>query len=140
MTKILITSCALMFLAGDEMEYGQKTPEELVAAIEKAAEDKSKEDFLKTMCRERLPENLQKRFEATTPLFMSKELSSIKLIPEADDPFKDFEGFEYNIEYQGIIELTYEGMDQPIKMPYGKFNERYYLASMVKEGRFPDSQ
>ncbi len=106
--------------------------------MRESIEKKSKDDFLKCSCIVRLPEKLKTRFESTTPIFMTKELESITVRPGAEDPLAGFEGFEYNIKYQGVIEVKYKGMEKSVSMPYGEYKGRFYLATLVKKGTFKD--
>jgi hypothetical protein len=128
-------SCAATTLA---VEPGYESEDALLSAVHASIQKKSKADFLACSCVARLTDNLKARFEATTPTFITHQMESIKVRPGAENPFKGLEGFEYNIPYQGIIEVKYEGMEKPIPMPYGKYQGRYYLATLVKQGTFPN--
>jgi len=124
--------------AATAAEYGHESEQGLFEAIRSAIRDRSKEGFLRCSCWERLTDRLRKSLQATTPAFMTKKAESIKLVSGGKDPYEGFEGFEYNIEYKGYIEVEYEGSEDVVKMPYGVYKGRFYLATMVAEGRFPD--
>jgi len=119
-------------------EPGYESEDALLTAVRKSIQMKSKADFLACSCVARLTDNLKTRFETTTPIFMTHPMEWIKARPGAEDPLKGLEGFEYNIQYQGVIEVKYEGIEKPMPMPYGKYQGRYYLASLVKQGTFQD--
>jgi hypothetical protein len=132
---------AMIFLAAASTlasEPGYESEDALLTAVRESIEKKSKADFLACSCVARLTDNLKTRFENTTPTFMTHQMEWIKARPGAEDPFKGLEGFEYNIRFQGVIEVKYEGIEKPLPMPYGKYQGRYYLASLVKQGTFQD--
>ncbi len=133
---------ATIFLAAASttlaIEPGYESADALLTAVRESIQKKSKADFLACSCVARLTDNLKTRFESTTPTFMTHQMEWIKARPGAEDPFKGLEGFEYNIPYQGVIEVKYEGIEKPMPMPYGKYQGRYYLASLVKQGTFQD--
>src|SRR5262249_36007753 len=112
-------------------EPAYESEDALLTAIRESIQKKSKADFLACSCVARLTDNLKTHFETTTPTFMSHKMEWIKARPGAEDPLKGLEGFEYNIQYQGVIEVKYEGIEKPMPMPYGKYQGRYYLASLV---------
>ena len=132
---MILLAAASMTLAA---EPGYESEDALLTALRESIAKKSKADFLACSCVARLTDNLKARLENTTPTFMTRQMEWIKARPGAEDPFKGFEGFEYNIQYQGVIEVKYEGIEKPMPMPYGKYQGRYYLATMVKQGTFPD--
>lgn len=129
----IFLAAAATTLAG---EPGYESEDALLTAVRASIQKKSKGDFLACSCDARLTDNLKARFETTTPTFMTHQMEWIRARPGAEDPFKGLEGFEYNIQYQGVIEVKYEGLEKPIPMPYGKYQGRYYLASLVKQGTF----
>lgn len=140
MANLLCSAAILLAAASTAVagEPGYESEDALLTAIRASIEKKSKEDFLACSCVARLTDKLKARLETTTPAFMNYKMESIKGRPGAQDPLKGFEGFEYNIKYQGVIEVKFEGIEKPIPMPYGIYKGRYYLASLVKQGTFQD--
>ncbi len=139
--RFCMNSAALDFTSRQksvEVGYGQPTAEKLLSAIRSAAAKKSKADFLKCTCWQRLPPSTQNNLQRSTPAFLKQSLRSINIVPSVDK--KELPGFEYNVNFLGHIEIQYKGSDEVIRLPYGEFENRFYLASLVKQGRFPKSK
>jgi len=137
---ILLAAASFLAAASTTLvsEPGYESEDALLTAVRESIEKKSKADFLACSYVARLTDNLKTRFENTMLTFMTHQMEWIKARPGAEDPFKGLEGFEYNIPFQGVIEGKYEGIEKPLPMPYGKYQGRYYLASLVKQGTFQD--
>lgn len=135
--RFCMNSAALDFESrrdASENVYGQPTVEKLLHAIKLAAEDKSKEKFLQCTCWERLPESTRNNLQQTTPIFMTRKIASIKAVAAKEKT--EIQGFEFNVRFLGNIEIQFDGLHQTVRLPYGKVGDRFYLASLVKKGRY----
>ena len=135
---LLILTFPVAILFANDSEYGAESQEKLLEMIQTAVAEEKKELYLKATCWERLNEKLRKRFEASSPIFVSKKAEKIELVENGDDPYGAFEGFEYNVEYRGYIALHYSDKEEPVKAPYGFHKGRFYLATLMKAGTFAD--
>lgn len=70
-------------------------------ALTTSIEEKSKDKFLKCSCWARLTDKLKARLKSSTPTFMTRKMKAIKIVPDGDDPYAGFKGFQYNIDYRG---------------------------------------
>ena len=118
--------------------YGASSPQELLAKIKSAVRDKSKMNFLTCTCWDRLTKKTQQDLLESELMFLQRALKSARIV--SDEKPDSIEGFEYNVPELGFIELVYEGNEKPVRMPFGKFGDRFYLATLVKQGRFPTPQ
>jgi len=118
-----------------DTQYGVDSPEALVSTLRQAAEEKDRDKYLSLCCWERLAPHIQKRVKAATPLFMTNEVEFIRISKNKTDTLAELPEFKWNVNFIGNIEMKYKGKDQVYKMPYGKFENRYYLASAIKADR-----
>jgi hypothetical protein len=119
-------------------EPGFKSEDALRLAIVAAIENKSRDDYLNCSCLDRMPERTKALLRGSTPKFITHKVESVQILPGAKDPFAGYTSdFEYNVEFKGVVEVKYENEEQPINMPYGIYKGRYYLATLVKAGRYP---
>jgi hypothetical protein len=115
--------------------HGADSREALMAGIRQAAEAKDLQTYLSLTCWERLPPHLRKRFEASTPLFMKRSVESVRLSEDREDRIAGLSGFKWNVAFRGYIEVRYDGMEEPARLPYGEFDGRFYLATAIKADR-----
>lgn len=135
--RYCMNSAALKF-ENRESDYGAKSVDELVQRIKSAAKQKSREAFLKCTCWNRLSGTTRRNLNRTTPTFMKRELQSVDVI--AADEVAVIEGFAYNVEFLGYLALKYEGLEDPVQIPFGTYKGRYYLASLVRSDELPSEQ
>jgi peptide-methionine (R)-S-oxide reductase len=123
--------------SGQPEKQGAASAEQLSAAVKKAMLEKSKEQFLNCSCWDRLAPTTRDMLRKSTPAFMNRDVESIELAPSDAGAPQVPEGFEYNVAFRGHLEVKFKGDENVIRMPYGEFEDRFYLASLVKVGRFP---
>jgi len=138
--RTLVTMCLAALLAtscskGDPVQYGAGSKDELLLALERAARERSMDRFLSLTCWPRLPSSLKDRFRATTPGFMTKQLESVRFDDAKEDHLAKQREYKWNVNFLGYIEMKYQGDEEPLELPYGEFQGRYYLATTVRADR-----
>jgi len=138
--RTLLTTCLAGLLAigcskADPAQYGAGSKDELLLALERAVKEKSLEKFLALTCWPRLPSSLKDRFKATTPGFITKQLESLRFNDAKEDHLAKQREYKWNVNFRGYIEMKYQGDEEPMDLPYGEFQGRYYLATSVRADR-----
>jgi hypothetical protein len=140
--RLVPSLCAVILLAagcGDTADapsrYGADSREALLTGIREAAGAKDLQQYLLLTCWNRLPPHLQERFQKSVPLFMTKKVESVVLSADQADRIAGMADFKWNVDFRGYVEVRYEGMEEPVKLPYGELEGRFYLATTIKAER-----